>query len=127
LRPCRAGFESGAQSADACGSKVWIGSQTTIATTTKKAISPPSPATSGVISIRSCGCRAQPRGTGGVPEWRPSSSNYEASTGGAIALATLSVSRRRRSIVFVQIVMPMFTIWTIPEMTIIAPKIPRAM
>jgi hypothetical protein len=29
--------------------------------------------------------------------------------------------------VFVKIVMPMLTIWTIPETTIIAPKIPRAM
>jgi starvation-inducible outer membrane lipoprotein len=47
--------------------------------------------------------------------------------GGAIASATRSVSRRRRSAVFVKIVMPMLTIWTIPETTIIAPKIPRAM
>ena len=34
---------------------------------------------------------------------------------------------RRRSAVFVKIVIPIFTIWTIPESTIIAPKIPRAM
>src|SRR5512133_821761 len=50
-----------------------------------------------------------------------------ATGGGAIASATLRVSRRRRSAVFVKTVMPMFTIWTIPERTIIAPKIPRAM
>ncbi len=47
--------------------------------------------------------------------------------GGAIASATLSVSSRRRSAVFVKIVIPMLTICTIPESTIIAPKIPRAM
>ena len=47
--------------------------------------------------------------------------------GGAIASATLKVSRRLRSAVFEKIVIPMFTIWTIPESTIIAPKIPRAM
>src|SRR4051794_5873738 len=50
-----------------------------------------------------------------------------ATGGGAIASATLRVSLRRRSGVSVKIVMPTFTIWTIPERTIIAPKIPRAM
>src|SRR5207237_611179 len=50
-----------------------------------------------------------------------------ATGGGAIASATLSVSRRRRSAVFVKIVRPTLTIWTMPEATIIAPKIPRAM
>jgi hypothetical protein len=50
-----------------------------------------------------------------------------ATGGGAIASATANVSRRRRSAVFVKIVIPMLTIWTIPESTIIAPKIPRAM
>ena len=49
-----------------------------------------------------------------------------ATGGGAIASATTSVSRRRRSAVFVAIVIPMLIIWTIPERTIIAPKIPRA-
>src|SRR5207247_9510733 len=48
-------------------------------------------------------------------------------TGGAIASATSRVSRRLRSVLSVKIVMPMFTICTIPESTIIAPKIPRAM
>ena len=55
-------LESGAQSAEAGGSKVWIGSQTTMKTTVKKASIPPIPAMSGVMSIRSCGCRTQPRG-----------------------------------------------------------------
>ena len=50
-----------------------------------------------------------------------------ATGGGAIASATFRVSRRRRSAVFVKTVIPMLTIWTIPESTIIAPKIPRAM
>ncbi len=103
---------------------MWIGSQTTIATTVKNAIRPPIPATSGVISIRSLGWRTQPRGTLGVA--LPSVTSYTCS-GGAIASATFSVSRRRRSWVFVKMVMPMLTIWTIPETTIIAPKIPRAM
>jgi hypothetical protein len=55
LRPECASEESGAQSLDGGGSNVWIGSQTTIATTVKKASRPPMPATSGVISIRSRG------------------------------------------------------------------------
>ena len=46
---------------------------------------------------------------------------------GAIASATMRVSRRLRSVVSVKIVMPMFTICTIPDSTIIAPKMPRAM
>ena len=49
-----------------------------------------------------------------------------ATGGGAIASATLSVSCRLRSAVLLKIVIPMFTICTIPERTIIAPKIPRA-
>ena len=61
---------SGAQSADGGGSNVWIGSQTTIATTVKNASKPPTPAISGVISIRSAGWRTQPRGTGGCPSVR---------------------------------------------------------
>ena len=48
-------------------------------------------------------------------------------TGGATASATFSVSRRRRSAVLVNMVSPMFTIWTIPDATIITPKTPRAM
>src|SRR5207248_3153034 len=52
---------------------------------------------------------------------------HDATGGGAIASATTSVSRRRRSAVFVKIVIPTLTTWMIPEPTIIAPKIPRAM
>ena len=120
--------ESGVQSYDAGGSKVWIGSQTTMKTTVKKASSPPSPATSGVMSIRSCGCGDQPRGVPVSSSLRVWSSaiGYPGS-GGATASATLRVSWRRRSFVSVKIVMTTFPIWTMPESTIIAPKIPRAM
>ena len=48
-------------------------------------------------------------------------------TGGATASATFRVSRRLCSAVSLNIVRPMLTIWMIPETTIIAPKIPRAM
>ena len=50
-----ASSESGVQSFDGGGSNVWIGSHTTMKTTTKNASSPPTPAMSGVISIRSEG------------------------------------------------------------------------
>src|SRR5439155_25571362 len=66
---------------------------------------------------------------GRYPVRRPALSHraHVATGGGAIASATTSVSWRRRSAVFVKIVMPTLTIWTIPDATIIAPKIPRAM
>ncbi len=79
---------------------MWIGSQTTIATTTKKASRPPSPAISGVISMRSRGWRAQPRGSAAAPSSARGLlvvRHQPATGGGAIASATLRVSRRRRS------------------------------
>ena len=66
-------------------------------------------------------------------KWRPpavaavAALRHQLITGGATASATLRVSSARRAAVFEKIVMPMLTIWTIPETTIIAPKIPRAM
>ncbi len=105
---------------------MWIGSQMTTKTTVKKASMPPSPAISGVISIRSRGWRCQPRGMRRALSLRLVRHQF-VTGGGAIASATLSVSCRLRSAVLLKIVMPMFTIWTIPERTIIAPKIPRAM
>jgi hypothetical protein len=75
-------------------------------------------------SPRDAGCRSTE--VGGV--LFPLALAHQLATGGgAIASATANVSRRRRSAVFVKIVIPMLTIWTIPESTIIAPKIPRAM
>ena len=127
MRPLTASSVSGAQSAEGGGSKVWIGSQTTTKTTAKNAISPPTPATSGVMSIRSGGCARPAARDPGRRRCAGVARLSSSLTGGATASATRSVSRRRRSAVSVNIVMPMFTIWTIPETTIIAPKIPRAM
>ena len=127
MRPLSAAFESGAQSYEGGGSKVWIGSQTTTKTTVKNASRPPIPAISGVISIRSRGWRCQPRGMAPGALGLGLVRHQFATGGGAIASATLSVSCRLRSAVLLKIVIPMFTICTIPERTIIAPKIPRAM
>ena len=128
MRPFLAWSLSGAQSLDGGGSKVCVGSHTTTNTTAKKTSTPPRPATQGVISIFSGGCGAHPFGDC-APAWScpVSSAIAQLVAGGAITSASRSVSRLRRSWVFVIIVIPMLIIWTMPESTIIAPKTPRAM
>ena len=106
------------------------GSHTTTKTTVRNTSSPPMPATHGVMSIFSGGCGDHPRGDSASWFWAGSSSSAIAQLviGGAITSASRMVSRRRRSWVLrSMIVIPMLTIWTMPDTTIIAPKIPRAM
>src|SRR4051812_35371512 len=73
-RPLTAWLLSGAQSGDAGGSNVWTGSHTTTNTTARNTSRPPDPASQGVMSMRSDGCGAQPRGDGASPTSVPGSS-----------------------------------------------------
>ena len=120
---------SGAQSSDGGGSNVCTGSHTTTKTTVRNTSSPPIPATHGVISIFSGGCGDQPLGAcdSFVSTGPGSSDMSQPALGGAITSASRIVSRRRRSCVSLTMVIAMLTICTMPEITIIAPKIPRAM